>query len=147
MTEKDSRAQFNMPYGIDNQNEKGIVQLHESVIAAVVKNAACSVDGVIRLAGTGIADSIAGILGTRKKTDGSIKVELTENSALIEVSIIVAYGMNIPELAMIIQTTIIDEVKNITGLIVSNVDVIVQDVDEVIEEKTESDDENKESEE
>ena len=135
---KDSRAQFSMSFGgAENTNDQGTVKLHESVIASVVKNAACSVEGVIRLAGTGLADSIADILGTKKKNDSAIKIELEEDNAQIEISIIVEYGKNIPNLALDVQTTVIEEVKNITGLNVANIDVLVQGVeDSTIKDET-----------
>jgi uncharacterized alkaline shock family protein YloU len=133
---KESRSQFNMSFdGLENANDQGTVKLHEGVIASVVKNAACSVDGVIRLAGSGLADSIADILGTKKRNDSAIKIELNEDKAQIEVRLIVEYGKNIPNLALNVQTTIIQDIKNITGLSVTQIDVIVQGVEDF--EKTE----------
>ena len=141
MKEKDSRAQFNMPFGLENQNEKGTVKLHEGVIASVVKNATCSENGVIRFAGSSLSDSIAGLLGTKKRSDSAIKIELTDDSATVDVNIIVAYGENIPTLALQLQTTIINEVKKIAGITVSQVNVYVHGVEEVIEETVEESEE------
>ena len=139
MKEKDNRAQFSTPVGLENQNEQGTVKLHESVIATVVKNTTCSINGVIRLAGGSLSDSIAGLLGgsTRKKgTDGAVKIELSDDgAAVVEVNVITAYGENIPDLALQIQTTIIDEVKKITGVDVSQINVCVQGIEEIVEEE------------
>jgi uncharacterized alkaline shock family protein YloU len=138
---KDSRAQFSMSFdGVENANDQGTVKLHEGVIASVVKNAACSVEGIIRLAGSGLADSIADILGTKKKNDSAINIELEEDKAQIEICLIVEYGKNIPKLALDVQTTVIEEVKNITGLNVTQIDVVIQGVEEppkIDEENTE----------
>jgi uncharacterized alkaline shock family protein YloU len=141
---KDSRAQFSMSFdGLENANDHGTVKLHEGVVASVVKNAACSVEGIIRLAGSGLADSIADILGTKKKNDSAIKIELEEDKAQIGISLIVEYGKNIPSLALNVQTTVIEEVKNITGLNVTQIDVVIQGIedpaenDEAITEETE----------
>jgi uncharacterized alkaline shock family protein YloU len=142
MKEKDSRAQFNMPFGLENQNGKGTVKLHEGVIASVVKNATCSENGIVRFAGSSLLDSIAGLLGTKKKTtDSAIKIKLTDESASVDVNIIVAYGENIPALALQLQTTIINEVKKIAGITVSQVNVYVRGVEEVIEETVEESEE------
>ena len=128
---KDSRAQYNMTFsGLENANDQGTVKLHEGVIASVVKNAACSVDGVIRLAGSGLADSIADILGTKKKNDSAISIKLNEDKAQIEIFLIVEFGKNIPNVALDVQTTVIEEVKNITGLNVTQIDVIIQGVED-----------------
>ena len=144
MKDKDNRAQFNMPFGLESQNERGTVKLHEGVIATVVQNAVCSVKGIIGLAGNSLSDSIAGLLGTKKRSDGAIKVELNEDSAKVEVSIIVAYGENIPSLALEIQTTIINDVKKIAGINVSQVNVYVQGVEDIVEEDIEEVVENSE---
>ena len=137
MKAKDSRAQYDMAFsGVENSSDKGTIKLHEGVIATVVKNAACSIDGIVSLAGNSFTDSIADILGTKKRNDGAIKIDLVEDTASIEISVIAAYGKNIPKLALNVQTSIIEDVKKITGLTVTKVDVIVQGVEE-IEEKNE----------
>ena len=135
MKEKDSRAQFSMPFGLESQSEQGAVKLHEGVVASVVKNATCSVNGVIGLAGHSLSDSIAGLLGTKKKNDSSIKIKLTDEAATVEVNIIVVYGVNIPALGLEVQTSIINEVKKIAGLNVSQVNVFIQGVEEAAVEE------------
>ena len=137
MKEKDNRAQFSMPFGLESQNERGKVRLHEGVIGSVVKNATCSVDGVIRLAGSGLSDSIAGLLGTKKRSDTAIKIKMTDDNAAVEINIIVAYGENIPALALRLQTTIINEVKKITGISVSQININIRGVEEAVEEAAE----------
>ena len=135
MKEKDSRAQFNMSFGLENKNDHGTVKLHESVIASVVKNATYSIDGIIRLAGSSLTDSLAGFLGTRRRTDGSVKIVLSENSATVEVNVVVEYGKSIPDLSLQLQNTIIDEVKKITGMTVSQVNINVHGVEERAKEE------------
>jgi len=138
MKEKDSRAQFSMPFGLESQNERGAVRLHESVIASVVKNATNSEKGVIRLAGSSLSDSIAELLGTKKSSsDSAISIKLANDIATVEVNIIAAYGENIPSLALQIQATIIDEVKKIAGITVSQVNVYIRGVEDLVEEVVE----------
>ena len=143
MKDKDNRAQFSMPFGLESQNEQGTVKLHESVISSVVKNATCSVEGVIRLAGSGLSDSIAGLLGTKKRSDTAIKIEMTDDSAAVEINIIVAYGENLPALALHLQTTIINEVKKITGINVSQINVNIRGIEDIVEEIVEESEETK----
>ena len=133
MKEKDSRAQFSMPFGLESQNERGTIKLNETVVASVVKNATCSINGVIRLAGNSLSNSIAGLLGTKKRSDSAIKIELSDDSATVEVNIIAEYGENIPSLGMHIQTTIINEVKKIAGINVSQVNINIEGVEEIVE--------------
>jgi uncharacterized alkaline shock family protein YloU len=137
MKEKDSRAQFSMPFGLESQNERGTIKLNETVIASVVKNATLSVNGVMRLAGNSLSNSIAGLLGTKKRNDSAITIELSDDHATVEVNIIVEYGENIPALGVLIQSTIINEVKKIAGISVSQVHINVHGVEEIEEEVVE----------
>lgn len=110
----------------ESGNEQGVVRIHENVIVSVVRAATCSVDGVVRLAGNSIVDNIADIVGSRKISDRSIKVNLEGPRVEIEVEIIIAYDTHIPTVASGVQTKIIEDVENITGMAVSKVDVIIQ---------------------
>ena len=138
MKEKDNRAQFSMPFSLENQNEQGTIKLHEGVVASVVKSAACSVDGILRLTGNSLTDSLAGFLGTRKKSDGAIKIELFDNAVAVDINVIVEYGQSIPALALKLQETIINDVKKITGMAVSQVNVNIRGVEEVFVEEEET---------
>lgn len=143
MNSKGENGQFRMPLGsYGNKTESGTVKLHEGVIASVVKNATCSVKGVVRLSSAGLADNIANILGTNKRTDRAVSVDLSEDKVSVEVSVVVAYGENIPELAVKIQNTVINEIKQITGMTASSIDVVIQEIEDV--SKSEQETNNKE---
>ena len=43
----------------------GVVKVHESVVASIIRKAACSVPGVIRLAGNTLVDNIAEFVGSK----------------------------------------------------------------------------------
>ena len=68
------------------------------------------------------------------------KVDVTENTAKIDVNIIVEYGSRIPDVAFEIQNRVKKAVENMTGLKVEEVNVHVQGVntDTAKEEKTEN---------
>lgn len=137
MKAKDSRAQFNMQIGLENKTEQGTIKLQEGVIASVVKNATCSIAGVIRLASSGLTESIANIFGARKKSEGAIKINFSNEQATVEIKIIVEYGVNIPDLAINVQKAVIKEIKKITGIIVSQVNVIIQGIEGATEKESE----------
>ena len=44
----------------------GTVKVHESVIASIVRKAACAVPGVVRLAGSSLVDNLAEIDGSKR---------------------------------------------------------------------------------
>ncbi|MBO4647866.1 MAG: Asp23/Gls24 family envelope stress response protein [Lentisphaeria bacterium] len=116
-------------------NVTGVVKVHESVISAIIRKAALSVDGVCRLAGNSLVDNIAEIVGSRKVMDRSISVEMQGNSVAIELKIILAYGCCIPEVARNIQTTVIDEIVRISGMQVTRIDILVMDLEDAAPEE------------
>ena len=123
-------AQENAPQGA----LEGVIKVHESVVASIVRKAACSVDGVIRLAGSTLVDNIAEIVGSKRIYDRSILVEMGESSVQIEVKVILAYGIEIPPVAKAIQEAVIEQITSITGMTVGKVNVMIMDLEELPQE-------------
>lgn len=108
----------------------GTVKVHESVVASIVRKAACSVPGVVRLAGSSLVDNLAEIVGSKKIYDRAIAIDMGANSVQVEIKVILAYGAHIPDVAEKIQLAVIDEITKITGMKVGKVNVIVIDLEE-----------------
>ena len=140
-TDKTNRSVF--PDGSSLEERKntvpvpGIVKVHESVIASIIRKAACSVDGVIRLAGNTLVDNIAEFVGSKKVMDRAISIEMGENAVSIEIRVVLAFGCHIPDIAKNIQDTVIDEITRITGMQVPRIDIVVMDLEDE-EDETES---------
>ena len=117
----------------------GVVKVHESVIASIIRKAVCSVDGVIRLAGNALVDNIAEFVGSRKVMDRAISIEMGDNSVAVEVQVVLEYGCNVPEIAENIQNTVTEEITRITGMRVTRIDIVVMDLETVEEENSDSD--------
>ena len=113
----------------------GVVKVHESVIASIIRKAACSVDGVIRLAGNTLVDNLAELVGSKKVLDRAINIEMGENTVEIEIEVVLQFGCRIPEVAEKIQDAVIAEVGRITGMKVPRIDVIVSDLEDAPEEE------------
>lgn len=120
---------------VELSNQYGKIFIYDTVLMDVVKKAACAVPGVSRLAGGTFVDNIASIITSKRVTDKVIRIELIGTSLTIEVKINVIYGKNIPEIAVCVQNTITDEVKQITGMEVTRVDVIIQEIDNIPNEE------------
>lgn len=136
---KTNRSVF--PNGSSIRDQKavsGVVRVHESVISAIIRKAACSVPGVVRLAGNMLVDNIAEFVGSRKVLDRAISIEMGDNEVAIELQIVVAFGAYIPEVARNVQKTVISEIARITGMNVPSINVIVSDVEEMPEEETDT---------
>lgn len=125
-----------------NGLELGLIHIHENVIAAAVRKATASVDGVIRLSGNAIVNNIAELIGNKSITDRSIAVHIDGENVAVEVKVNIQYGVHVPTVAGNIQTRVVEEVEKITGMTVTAVNVIVQELDDLEEEddEVESDD-------
>jgi len=142
VSNKTSRSVFpdgsSLPEHKKESPVSGIVKVHESVIASIIRKAACSVDGVVRLAGNALVDNIAEFVGSRKVMDRAIAIEMGDNSVAVEVQVVLEYGCNVPETAETIQNAITEEITKITGMQVTRIDVIVMDLETVEEENADS---------
>ena len=119
----------------------GVVKVHESVVASIIRKAVCSVEGVIRLAGNTLVDNIADFVGSKKVMDRAISIEMGDNAVTIEIRVVLAFGCSIPETARNIQETVIDEISRITGMQVPRIDVIVVDLEDAEAEESDADSE------
>ncbi|MFA6102024.1 MAG: Asp23/Gls24 family envelope stress response protein [Victivallaceae bacterium] len=123
--------------------ELGVVRIHENVISSIVRKAALSVDGISRLAGSSFVDNIAEIVGSRKISDRAICIKLDEDKVEIEVKLNMKFGYKVPEVASEVQTAIIEQVENTTGMNVVCVNVVVQEIEEVSEHAENEEEDNK----
>ena len=118
----------------EDGTELGLIKIHENVITSIVRKAACSVQGVVRLAGSTIVDNIAEIIGSKKIGDRSIAVGINGDTVSIEVKVNLAYGVHLPTVASNIQSVVMKEVEKMTGMSVTTVNIIVQELDTENEE-------------
>ena len=98
-----------------------------AVIAVIAGVAVSEVPGVSGMAG-GFAGGISEVFSGKKNLAKGIKADINENSAKIDVNIIVEYGSRIPDVAFEIQNRVKKAVESMTGLKVEEVNVHVQGV-------------------
>ena len=103
------------------ENDESI-KIANDVVASIAGVAVSEVPGVYAMAG-----GITEIFGKKGLAKG-IKVEVGEKDTKIDVNIIVEYGVRIPDVAFEIQNRVKKAVENMTGLIVTEVNVHVQGV-------------------
>ena len=106
-------------YTIYEGGEVGEVEINDDVIAVIAAVAAMEVEGVASMAGNITADIVAK-LGMKKLSKG-VKVTVSENSMVIDLSLNLEYGTNILEASKAVQSKFKSSVENMTGL---NVDVV-----------------------
>ncbi|MBE6405517.1 MAG: Asp23/Gls24 family envelope stress response protein [Lentisphaerae bacterium] len=115
---------------------KGNIQIHESVVTSIVRKVASETEGVSRISGSSIVDNIAEIVGSKRIQDRAISVQMGKSKVSVEVSVNLIFGYKLPDVASALQTAIEEEVKKLTGLNVSKVDIIIREIDDpVVEEE------------
>lgn len=119
---------------IESITNYGSVKINERVFMSIVKKAASKVEGVTGLASGSFVDCLTNMLSSAKTHDKAVKLDIKGDTIKVELKINVAYGKNIPELALKVQDTVTDEVKAITGMKVTKVDVEIQEVNSREEE-------------
>ena len=122
----------------EHGNQYGQIKIHEGAIATIVRKAACSVPGVTRITGNSFVDNIAEIVGSKKIQDRSIQIAMNNSSVAVELSINIQYGVQLPAVAAADQDAVSREIKAITGLNVTKVNVIVREMEDASEDEAET---------
>ncbi len=113
----------------EDADESGAVRISENVITAVVRKYTLEVPGVIRFASNTLVSGLAEMIG-RKSSESNVVVNLENDAVVISVTLVLEFGVCIPEVAGLVQNIISTKVEEITGKHVAKVDVIVQDMEE-----------------
>ncbi len=116
----------NIEFVKEEKTSMGSIRIADDVVRVITGLAASEIEGVAGMSG-GVMGDITEFLG-RKNLSKGVKVEITEQQAVIDVFIIVKYGARIPEVASNIQKKVVKAVKEMTGLDVNEINVNIQGV-------------------
>lgn len=105
-------------------SQYGNIKVDEDVIAGIAAHAASDVDGVAGRVG-GMTDGISEILG-KKAVNKGVKVDESEDALTIDLSVLVYYGYEIPQVARAIQQAVFDKVKAMLAYDVDVINVYIQ---------------------
>ncbi len=105
----------------------GTVQIHNNVIAVIAHEAADRVAGVVELSGT-LVDDLADIIGKRPRDRGVRVAVESENTIVVELTVVLEYGVNIPEVCGKLQMEVRKSVEEMTGKRVQAVNISVQSI-------------------
>ncbi|MGE5398334.1 MAG: Asp23/Gls24 family envelope stress response protein [Chitinophagales bacterium] len=104
-------------------SDTGSIKIADEVVATIAGLAAVEVEGVAAMSGS-LASGLTEILG-RKNLGKGVKVEVGEKEAIVDLSIVVEFGVPIPGVAKEVQDQVKIAVEMMTGLIVTGVNVNV----------------------
>ena len=109
-------------------NEHGNIKVADDVIAVCAARAALETQGVYSLASAVFTDTISeSILGKTPDSKG-VRVNQSDEETVIDLYIIVRYGVKIPSVAWNIQENVKREVEEFCGLKVTYVNINVQGI-------------------
>lgn len=112
---------------IHEKDEIGEVQIANEVVAIIAGLAATEVSGVTGMVGS-LKGDLVELLGKKNLSKG-VLVDVKENAIILELSIIVDFGANIPEVSKEVQEKVKSAVETMTGLTVDEVNIRIAGVD------------------
>ena len=83
--------------------------------------------GIVQNIVTLAVAEVEGVIPTQGKKDG-VSLYVEKDGVYVDISVVVKYGYNVPDLAYRIQQTVKQSVENMTHFKVAEVDVHIQDV-------------------
>ena len=113
------------------QTEHGVTTIDENVVAKIAGMAAREVPGVydmgnaVRRAFSAVTDRIP---NAQTNVAGGVSVQKGETQAVIEITIVIEYGVSIVEVSNAIRRNVIEQLEGTTGLEVVEVNINVTDV-------------------
>ena len=110
-------------YRVEQTQENGVVRIADDVIASIAGIAATEVEGVVRLTGN-ITNEIVSKIGMNSLSKG-VRIAVDNQNVKITLNCEILYGSNIPQIAKSMQDKVKQNVENMTGLTVQEVNVYV----------------------
>lgn len=110
-----------------NKEMNGTITFANEVLATIAGVAACDIKGVAGMSG-GFKDGIVDLLGRKNLTKG-VKVTMQEgNQAVVDLQIVVEFGVSVPEVCANMQESVIYALETMAGIQVNAVNISVQGI-------------------
>ena len=114
-------------YVLHDDDNRGVVQIADDVVAVIAGLAATEVKGVAAVGGN-ITNEIMSKVG-RKNLSKGIKVSINGKRVKIALVLMMEFGYNIPGTCSKVQDRVKNAVQNMTGLTVTDVDIRIASVE------------------
>jgi len=109
---------------IKGEDKLGDIKINNEVVSTIAAMAANEVPGIIPASG---GFSFRDMLGI-KDIDKGVSVQITDNRVVINIEVSIEYGTNIYDASHRLQKRVKDQVEQMTGLVVEEVNVIIKGV-------------------
>ena len=114
-----------------DRGEYGEIKIHNEVIIAIVRRAAMEIDGVEKIA-SGFKKGLLSFLGRKKFSRGVILERVKEGDVKVTISIVISFGVNIPEVVNNVQENVKKMLEQMSGIIPLEINV---EVEKIVQEK------------
>ena len=106
----------------------GNIKISVDVVSEIASIAASEIEGVSGMYSS-FVEGVAQRLGAKKNASQGVRVDIADNSAEIDLYLVVMYGVKIPELAWNGQEKVKQSVEEMTGLTVEAVNIHIESID------------------
>ena len=106
--------------------EKGTVQIADEVVAIIAGMAATEVKGVASMAGN-IKNELVAKMGMKSLSKG-VKVSVENSVVKVDLTLNIDYGYSVPKTSEKVQERVKSAIENMTGLTVSDVNIRIASV-------------------
>jgi uncharacterized alkaline shock family protein YloU len=106
----------------------GDIRINNDVVANIVRLSALEVDGVVDVGGMSVASRLSKIFGKTRSCSGVGVSEDANGNYVIDVQVILRFGIELAKVALNIQQNVIQKVLDMTMKSVSQVNVTIERV-------------------
>ncbi len=107
------------------ENPNGCIEITQAYFAKLIGDAASSCFGVAQMANSSTMQGIKGFFTKGTQSDKGVSVRIVDNALVVDLHIIVGYGLNISAIAKSIINKVKYTVEEATGMKVRKVNVYV----------------------
>lgn len=108
-------------------SEQGKIRISNDVIMLIAKKAIEEIEGVVSFSG-GLPVGIMEFFSKNTSAKKGVKIKNEETQVVINLSVVVKYGVIIPEIINKVQQKVKKSIEAMTDIEVSKVNVFVQDI-------------------
>lgn len=127
MTQQEKNtAEENSSVILKDEQNVGVVQIADDVVAMIASLAATEVEGVSAMVGN-ITNELMSKVGMKKLTKG-VRVDVLENNVTVDLAVTMEYGYNIPATCQQVQSKVKAAIENMTGLNCTDVNIRIAGV-------------------
>lgn len=105
----------------------GNITIAPEVVSTIAGIATKEIEGVAGMH-MSLAGGLADMLSTKKNQRKGVKVDIKDKNVVIDLYIIVDYGVRIPELAWNIQESVKNNIETMTGLTAEKINIHIEGV-------------------